>query len=164
MIAIVAVGENWGIGKNNDLLFSLPSDMKFFRETTLGKVVIMGDRTYMSLPFRPLKRRTNIVMTLDKNFKAEGATVVHSVDELLKEAQRFSKDDVYVCGGGAIYRLLLPYCESALVTKVECAKEADTFFPNLDELAGWKLVEKGERLEENCLKFSFCRYENINKN
>ncbi len=160
MNLIVAVSENWGIGKDNNLLFHLPSDLLYFKEKTINKVVIMGDKTYLSLPKRPLPKRTTIVITLDKDFKEDGVTIVHSVPELLQEVKKYLSDEVYVCGGGTIYKLLLPYCKLAYVTKVKAGKEADTFFPNLDEAKEWKLLKKGKQQEENRLKFSFDIYEN----
>lgn len=160
MNLIVAVSSNWGIGKDNRLLFNLPSDLRYFKEQTSGKVVVMGDKTYFSLPKRPLPNRTNIVMTLDPALKCEGAEVVHSVAELLEKIKGYKADDVFVCGGGAIYKLLLPYCNKAYVTKVQCEALADTYFPNLDEMKDWKLFKKGEEQEENGLKFSFDVYEN----
>lgn len=158
---IVAVSQNFGIGKNNNLLFNLPLDLKFFKEKTLNKVVIMGEKTYLSLPKRPLVNRTNVVMTLNKDFKAEGAYVVNSVDQLLKFVSNYSPDDVFVCGGGMIYKLLLPYCKKGYVTKVNSTVDADTFFPNLDNDPQWKLTKKGNIQQQNGLNFSFDEYQRI---
>ncbi len=160
MNLIVAVSENWGIGKDNNLLFYLPSDLAYFKEKTLNKVVVMGEKTYLSLPKRPLPKRTTIVITLDKTFKEENVTIVHSVEELLQVIKSYNQEDVFVCGGGTIYKLLLPYCKFAYVTKVKSDKEADTFFPNLDELQNWAISQRGALKEENGLKFSFDIYEN----
>lgn len=160
MNLIVAVSENWGIGKDNNLLFYLPSDLAYFKEKTINKVVVMGEKTYLSLPKRPLPKRTTIVITLDKNFKDDNVTIVHSVEELLMVIKTHNADDVFVCGGGTIYKLLLPYCKLAYVTKVKADKEADTVFPNLDKMKEWKLLSKGTPQEENGLKFSFDIYEN----
>ena len=160
MNVIVAVDKNWGIGKNNGLLVSIPSDMKFFRETTQGKVVVMGRKTLESFPNgQPLKNRTNIVLTKDKSYTANGAILVHTLEELLAELKKYNSEDIYVIGGESIYRLLLPYCSLAHVTKIDHAYEADTYFPNLDELAEWKLT--GESEEQTCfdLEFVFARYE-----
>lgn len=160
MNLIVAVSENWGIGKDNNLLFHLPADLAYFKEKTINKVVIMGEKTYYSLPKKPLPKRTNIVITLDKTFKEENVTIVHSVDELLATLKKYPAEDAFVCGGGTIYKLLLPYCHFAYITKIKQTKEADTFFPNLDEMKEWKLLQKGKTQEENGLKFSFDIYEN----
>lgn len=160
---IVAVDEKWGIGKNNDLLFSLKGDMAFFRATTSGKTVIMGDRTLASLPGgRPLKNRENIVMTLDPSFEApEGVTVCHSMAELAALlATRATTDDVFVIGGATIYNLLYPYCRYAYITKVAADGDAQVFIENLDEKPHWHICHTGETAEENGLSYTFYTYEN----
>lgn len=158
MKLIVAVSENWGIGKNNDLLFSIPKDMKFFRETTTGKTVILGRKNLESFPgAKPLPKRPNIILTRDKSFKVEGATVVNSIDELM--AMDFDKDDAFVIGGEEIYRQLLPYCDKCFVTKVKEFADADKFMVNLDELDDWKLTEESEEIEDNGHILTFCTYE-----
>ncbi len=139
MNLIVAADANWGIGRENKLLVSIPADMKFFRTTTTGKVVIMGRKTLESFPGGlPLKNRVNIVITRDKNYKVKDAVVVHSIEEALEEAKKYSQEDVYVIGGDSIYKQMLPYCTKAHVTKIDFAYEADTFFPNLDEDEQWE--------------------------
>ena len=111
MNLIVAVDSNWGIGKDNKLLVSIPADMKFFRTTTTGKVVIMGRKTLESFPNGlPLKNRVNIVLTGNKDYKVKDAVVVHSVEEALEEAGKYPTEDVYVIGGDSVYRQMLPYC------------------------------------------------------
>ena len=110
MNIIVAADKNWAIGKNNKLLVSIPQDMKFFRETTTGKVVVMGRKTLESFPGgQPLKKRVNIVLTSDKNYHVNGADIVHSIDALLEELKKYPAEDIYVIGGESIYRQLLPY-------------------------------------------------------
>lgn len=158
MKLIAAVSENWGIGKDNDLLFSIPKDMKFFRETTMGKTVILGRKNLESFPgAKPLPKRPNIILTRDKNFKVEGATVVNSIDELL--AMEFDKDDAFVIGGEEIYRQLLPYCDQCFITKVKETADADKFMVNLDEDADWKLTSESEEIEDNGHIITFCTYE-----
>ena len=158
MKLIVAVSENWGIGKNNDLLFSIPKDMKFFRETTMGKTVILGRKNLESFPgAKPLPKRPNIILTRDKSFSVEGATVVNSIDELL--AMDFDKDDAFVIGGEEIYRQLLPYCDKCFVTKVKEFADADKFMVNLDESGEWTLTEESEEIEDNGHILTFCTYE-----
>ena len=158
MKLIVAVSENWGIGKDNDLLFSIPKDMKFFRETTMGKTVILGRKNLESFPgAKPLPKRPNIILTRDKNFKVEGATVVNSIDELL--AMEFDKDDAFVIGGEEIYRQLLPYCDKCFITKVKETADADKFMVNLDEDGEWKLTSESEEIEDNGHIITFCTYE-----
>lgn len=160
MKAILAADKNWGIGYNNHLLVSIPSDMKFFRQTTTGKVVVMGRKTLESFPNgMPLKNRTNIVLTGNQNYQVKDAIVVHSEDELMEELKKYDTDDIYVIGGESVYRMMLPYCDTAYVTKIDCAFQADTFFPNLDEMDEWEMTEESE--EQTCfdLEFCFTKYE-----
>lgn len=160
---IVAVDEKWGIGKNNDLLFALKGDMAFFRTTTSGKTVIMGDRTLASLPGgNPLKNRTNIVMTLDKTLPMpQGVTVCYSLSDLFQLLNKMdSTEDVFVMGGATIYNLLYPYCEYAYITKVQADGGAQVFIENLDEKENWQVCETGETLTENGLTYTFYTYKN----
>ena len=160
MKAILAAYKNWGIGYNNRLLVSIPSDMKFFRQTTTGKVVVMGRKTLESFPNGlPLKNRTNIVLTANPDYDVKAAVIVHSKDELLEELKKYNEDDIYVIGGESVYRMMLPYCDTVLVTKIDRAFQADTHFPNLDEMEEWTLTEESE--EQTCfdLEFRFTKYE-----
>lgn len=162
MNLIVAVDKNWAIGKENKLLVSIPQDMKFFRETTIGKVVVMGRKTLESFPGgQPLKQRTNIVLTRDKNFKVKDAIVVHDIDELLEELRNYNDEDVYVIGGESIYRQMLPYCTLAHVTKINHAYEADTYFPNLDEKDEWVVTGVSDEQTYFNLEYEFVRYERM---
>ena len=141
MNLIVAVDKNWGIGKNNKLLVSIPSDMKFFRSETNGKVVVMGRKTLESFPNgMPLKNRTNIVLTRDQNYQVKDTIVVHDIPELLEELKKYPDDQIYVIGGGKVYEELLPYCNVAHVTKIDFAFEADTYFPDLDKMEEWQIT------------------------
>jgi len=160
MKAIVAVDNKWQIGYKNDLLFHLPDDMKFFRTTTLNKVVVMGRKTLESFPnSKPLKNRTNIVLSRDTSKAVEGAEFVSSVDELLNKLKEYNTDDVYVIGGEMIYSLLLPYCDTALVTHVDTvAESADKLFPELNS-DEWKIISQSDELENNGLKFKFTEYK-----
>ncbi len=160
MKAILSADRNWGIGLNNRLLVSIPSDMKFFRQTTTGKVVVMGRKTLESFPNGlPLKNRTNIVLTGNPNYSVKDAVIVHTEDELLRELGKYNSDDIYVIGGESVYRMMLPYCDTVLVTKIDRAFQADTFFPNLDEMDEWEMTEESE--EQTCfdLEFTFTKYE-----
>lgn len=158
MKLIAAVSENWGIGKDNDLLFNIPKDMKFFRETTMGKTVILGRKNLESFPgAKPLPKRPNIILTRDKSFACEGATVVNSIDELLKMPVDF--DDAFVIGGEEIYRQLLPYCDQCFITKVNKTVPADKFMVNLDEADDFRLVSESEEIEDNGYMIKFCTYE-----
>lgn len=159
MKIIVAADKNWAIGKNNKLMWSIPADMKFFRETTKGNVVIMGRKTLESFPQgQPLKNRVNIVITHDPSYKVKDAVVVHSIEEAVEESRKY-EGEVFVIGGESIYRAMLPYCDTALVTKIDYAYEADTWFPNLDEDEEWEMTEEGE--EQTCfdLEYAFTKYE-----
>lgn len=160
MKAILSADRNWGIGNGNKLLVSIPSDMKFFRQTTTGKVVVMGRKTLESFPNgQPLKNRTNIVVTANPDYRVKDAVIVHSKEELLKTLGQYDIEDIYIIGGESIYRMMLPYCDTVLVTKIDRAFQADTFFPNLDEMEEWQMTEEGE--EQTCfdLEFCFTKYE-----
>lgn len=139
MKAILSADRNWGIGNGNKLLVSIPSDMKFFRQTTTGKVVVMGRKTLESFPNgQPLKNRTNIVLTENPDYRVKDAVIVHSKEELLKTLEQYDTEDIYIIGGESVYRMMLPYCDTVLVTKIDRAFQADTFFPDLDEMEEWE--------------------------
>lgn len=160
MKAIVCADKNWGIGYQNRLLVSIPSDMKFFRQTTTGKVVVMGRKTLESFPNGlPLKNRTNIVLTSNMNYQVKDAVIVHSEKELTEELKKYNSDDIYVIGGESVYRMMLPVCDTVYVTKVDRAFQADTFFPDLDKEDEWVMTEESE--EQTCfdLEFCFTKYE-----
>ena len=160
MKMIVAVDKNWGIGKNNDLLVSIPADMKMFRTETSGKVVVMGRKTLESFPGGlPLKNRTNIVLSGNPDYQVKGAIVVHSLQELLEEIKKYPKDQVYCIGGDSVYKMLLPYCDTAQVTKIDFAYEADRYFPNLDEMPQWQVAAESEEQTYFDLEYRFDRYE-----
>ncbi len=160
MRAIVVVDKHWGIGKNNDLLFRLPADMKHFREETEGKVVVMGSNTLLSFPGgKPLKNRTNIVLWPGGEGR-EGCTVVQSLGELFAEIDKYPAEQVFVVGGAMLYRTLLPYCEGAIVTKADADGGAQVFFEDLDALAGWACFSESEPVETNGIRIRFCEYRN----
>lgn len=160
MNIIVAVDKNWAIGKDNKLLVSIPADMKFFRETTTNKVVVMGRKTLESFPGgQPLKKRTNIVLTSNKHYHVEGGTVVHNIEELLEELKKYNSEDIYVIGGDSVYRQMLPYCDTAHITKIDHAYEADSYFPNLDEMPEWKIVADSEEQTYFDLEYHFLLYK-----
>ncbi len=155
---IVCVSEDYAIGNKGDLLFSLPPDMKFFRETTLNKTVIMGRATLDSFPGgKPLKNRTNIVLSRNKDFEREGVLVFNSLEEVLDFA-RESDDEAFVIGGAEIYKMFEPYCCEAIVTKVQKKVKADKFFFNIDEAPHWRQVSESPVMEHEGLKFTFCKY------
>lgn len=159
MKMIVCVSENYAIGKGGDLLFSLPPDMKLFRETTKNSVIVMGRATLDSFPGgKPLKNRENIVLTRNKDFKREGVITAHSEKEVIEKIKEFSDKEVFVIGGAEIYRMFEPYCTEAIVTKVQLCPDADKFFFNIDEAPDWKLAEESEVMEYEGTKFCFCKY------
>lgn len=156
---IAAVAQNGAIGKDNDLLWHLGGDLKRFKQLTTGHTVVMGRRTWESLPKRPLPGRTNIVMTTNPGFAAEGAMVVHSVPALFK-ALKGSDDEVFVMGGAAIYTLLMPFTRRLYITRVYRDYEADVFFPTID-LSEFTLVKLGEPMvdEPSGLDYAYEEYD-----
>lgn len=150
---IVAKGTNNEIGKNNDLLWYIPSDLKFFKATTMGKSIIMGRKTFQSLP-KALPGRKNIVISSDKNFDAPGATVVTDIESALKESET---EEVFIIGGASIYKAYFPMADKLYITEVEFEdKSADVYFPEID-LSQWKseILDEGE---ENNLKYRHILY------
>ena len=161
MNAIVAVDRKWAIGRDNQLLFTFPGDMKRFRAITTGGTVLLGRKTLESFPGgRPLPNRRNIVLT-SHNIEIEGAEVVHTTEEMLKAIETENTDTVYVIGGGSLYTALLPLCKRVYLTKVDAiAPGADTWFPNLDKLPGWEVETLGETLTEKDCTYQFIDYIN----
>ena len=156
MELIVAVYDDWGIGKGGTQPVALSADRKFFRETTRGAMVIVGRRTIEDFPGKkPLPGRVNVALSRS-NAEIPGFTVCESPEiaaEMAKTAER-----AFVIGGGSIYRQMLPYCDRAYVTKVHCAPESDTFFPNLDADPAWELEQVLQSGEENGIAYEMCLY------
>lgn len=164
MKAIVAVDSNWGIGCSGKLLFNIPEDLKFFKEKTLGKVVVMGRETLESLPGRePLKDRVNIVLSRNISFSKDGVIVCHSLEDLFAELNKYDSGDVFVIGGESVYSQLLMYCTEAYVTKVQGMRAADRHFMRLDDEEDWKTVWSSELKTFRDVQFRFIKYEHINK-
>lgn len=161
MNMIVCVSRNWGIGKDNQLLFHIPNDLKQFRALTIGKTVVMGHNTLKSLPGgKPLPERTNIVLSRDPNLVVDGATVCHDMQDVLIELSTVSPDDVFIIGGASVYRMFLPYCRRALITRVDAVPEADSFFPDLQEHPQWKIRQESDFMEHNGLSYQYVEYIN----
>ncbi len=161
MKLIVAVDERWGIGKDGDLLLSIPADMQFFREKTRGKVLVMGYNTLLSFPHsKPLPARLNIVLNDAEGCKVSGAVVCRSIPQMLGLVSRFDGGDVFVIGGGSIYRQLLPYCDTAYITKMCFDGAADTFIPDLDALGEWSVEEVREQPAFDGIGYAFVTYRN----
>lgn len=160
MNLIVNADKNWGIGKENQLLVHIPNDMKMFRQTTTGKVVVMGRKTLESFPNgMPLPKRTNIVLTTDEDYDGRGAVVVHSTEELFEELKKYDDEDIFIIGGESIYRMMLPCCDTAYVTRLDYAYDADTYFPDLDEMEEWKVVEESDEQTYFDLEYVFLKYQ-----
>ena len=156
--AILHADKEWGIGKKNDLMFSLPADMKFFRQTTSGKTVVCGENTLASFPGGvPLKNRTHIV--LSRELVRDDCIIVRSIEEALEQIKK-AEGDVYVIGGASVYKQMLPYCEEVLVTKVDAVGGAEVFFPNLDEDDRFEIVYASEPVEDNGYSIRFLTYKN----
>ena len=165
IITILHADKKWGIGKRNDLMFSLPLDMKFFRTTTKGHVVAMGENTLLSFPeSKPLKNRTHIVLSADPTHNYEGVINVHSFEEFLRLIKEYSSnEDVYIIGGASIYNQTLPYVDEVLLTKVDADGGAEVFFHNLDEDDNFECVSEGEVINDNGYNIRFTKYVNKNK-
>ena len=158
MKLIACTDRNGGIGKNNMPLFSLPGDLRFFKDKTMGHTIVMGRKTLDSLPGgRPLPGRTNIVLSRDPDFSREGVRVCNNGGEL-SLLLRGITNDVYVIGGGEVYRELLPFCDTAYITVVDSEVKADAFLPELDPEKGWFLTEQSPEYEENGLRYRFLTY------
>ena len=160
MNVIAAVDENWAIGNRNELLVRIPADHKFFREETTGKVVILGRKTLQTFPGGlPLKNRENLILSGNENFKVKDAEVFNSIEELLERLKDYDTEDVYVIGGESVYRQLLPYCDTAHITKIDRAYEADAFFPNLEVDPEWELTGESD---ERCISISPIIFRSMN--
>ena len=163
MIAIAAVDRNWAIGLKDQLLVKIPSDMKNFRKHTLNHVVVLGRKTLAGFPNgMPLAQRTNVILSRRPDFTVRGGIIVHDEEELFRELGKYDKDEIYVIGGGSVYEMLVPYCDKAIITKIDYSYEADTYFPNLEKLPDWVLEEEGE--EETCFSIEYCYQTYVNKN
>lgn len=166
---IAAVDKNWGIGHENCLLFHLKKDMAFFREKTVGNIVVMGRKTLESFPGgKPLPERRNLVLTHKRREKAakdgeqESLFFVHSVEQAVKRAEEM-QGQIYVIGGGQVYREFLPLASDVYITRVDAVREADTFFPNLDEEKEWHPVSFSECFFEKETGFQFIHYRRTNE-
>ena len=156
MELIVAVYDDWGIGKDGTQPIALSTDRKFFREMTRGAMVIVGRRTIADFPGqKPLPGRVNVALTRS-DMEIPGFTVCHSPAEAAEFAKTAEK--AMVIGGGSIYRQMLPYCDRAIITKVHVTPESDTYFPNLDEDDAWELSEILQSGEENGIRYEMCVY------
>lgn len=162
--AIVAVDENWGIGYNGDLLAHIPNDLKYFKELTTGHIVIMGRKTWDSLPNKPLSNRKHIIITHNINNLAIDSEVSFgcTLEELLKSELKEFKEDIFIIGGGSIYEQLLPYCDRVYVTKIlKKFENVDTYFPNLDISPNWAPAMVSGIHTHKDLSYQFWEYDSI---
>lgn len=159
MKLILAADRNWAIGKDGNLLCHLPGDLKFFKEKTMGKTVVMGRGTLESLPGKkPLPKRENIVISGNPDYAVPGAVVLHSHEELFDYIKDKDSDEVMVMGGGRVYKELLPYCDTCYITRIYEGFDADTWFVNLDEMPEFEIVWQSEIQEENGIQYRFLEY------
>lgn len=156
MNLIVAVYDDWGIGRDGTQPVALSADRRFFRQTTKGAMVIVGRRTIEDFPCKqPLPGRVNVALTRTAQ-EIPGFTVCTSPEEAVRLAK--CAESAFVIGGGSIYRQMLPYCDAAYITKVHTTPKSDTFFPNLDEAPDWQLAETLQSGEENGILYEMCLY------
>jgi dihydrofolate reductase len=159
---IVAAGSNNAIGKNNSLIWHIPADMKFFKEKTTGHCIITGRKNYESIPekFRPLPNRTNIIITRQRDYKAPGTIITGSIEEALEKAKAFGDEEIFIIGGGDIFRQSLHLVDTIYLTEIRQAFDADVFFPELDKNL-WKEVSrvKGPKDEKNKYDYFFVTYK-----
>jgi dihydrofolate reductase len=156
---IVAVSDDWGIGRNNDLLWHIPEDLKRFKRLTTGKTVLMGKKTWESLPKRPLPNRRNIVLTDIPGEKLESAEMAYSINEALSICN--NGEEVFIMGGGSIYRQFLPMADRLYISHVHMTAPADIFFPKIN-VQDWKIVEKEEYAKtETDPPYTYVIYERV---
>ena len=159
MNVIAAVDANWAIGYKNELLVKIPNDQKWFHKITTGKVVVMGRKTMETFPNgMPLKNRTNIVLTGDRALRVKDAELVYGIEELLEKLKQYNTEDVYVIGGESVYEELLPYCDTAYITKIDYTYQADRYFPNLVNDADWHIESESEEQTYFDLEYYFVKY------
>lgn len=162
LIVNVNIPTGWGIGASGQLLSHISADMKRFAALTTGQVVVYGRKTLETFPGgRPLKNRTNLILSTAPAFAVEGAQVVPSLDALREVCRIYPSEKIWVIGGESVYRALLPYCAHACITKsYEPLTGADAFFPDLDALPDWRATDEGPMQEENGKQYQFVDYEN----
>lgn len=162
MNAIVAVDSNWAIGNKGDLLVSIPKDHKTFREMTTNKVVVLGRKTLSTFPGgKPLANRVNIILTTDKDYSVKDAITCNSIEEVLEAVKQYPSEDVFIIGGTSVYEQFLPYCDTVHVTKINYSYEADSYFPNLDNMPEWKIVADSDEETYFDLEYTFLKYQRV---
>lgn len=160
--AIVAVDENWGIGYNGDLLEHIPEDLKYFKQLTSGNIIVMGRKTWDSLPKKPLPNRFNVVITSQKRHFEEMTAFIPCSEAVSRLKHSPKEDDWFIIGGGQIYKELLPYCDRVYVTKIfKNHNQIDTYFPNLDESEEWTPAACTDIRQYKDLTYQFWQYDRI---
>ncbi len=163
MNLIASVDKNWAIGNEGQLLAKVSEDMRWFKEHTLGRAVIMGRTTLDTFPKgEPLPNRTNIVFSKDQSLMIDDCLVVNSLEELRKALYEFHSDDIFVVGGASIYEMLLPSCHYAYITKFDQEFAADRYLANIDNLPDWELLYTSEDKFQDGMRYNFCKYRNNN--
>ena len=163
MKCIAAVDNNWAIGFKGRLLVSIPNDQKMFRNETTGKVIVLGRKTLETFPNGlPLKNRTNVILSGNRDYKVKDAIVVHNDDELFELLDNYDSDDIYIIGGESVYKRYYKYCDTAIITKIDQTYESDAFFPNLDEDGNWTMVAESEEMTCFSVEYTFREYRNSN--
>ena len=159
MNAIVVVDSNWAIGRDGGLLVHLPGDLKYYKEKTIGNVTVVGRKTLESFPGgKPLPGRTNIVITRNPDYEADGCILCRSREEVLKKIKEYDTEKVFIAGGAEVYRQFMEECDVFYVTKIHASFEADRHFPNLDE-AGYRITWESPMQEEKGIAYQFLKYE-----
>lgn len=165
--AIVAVDNNWGIGYNGDLLEHIPDDLKYFKTITEGHVIVMGRKTWDSLPKKPLPNRVNVVVSSKYTFEAKSgkgqpSLVLCDMPHCIQGITNSRDEEIFIIGGGEIYKQLLPYCDRVYVTLIEKSHDnVDTYFPNLDEAPEWEVSTRTELREYENVPYTFLTYDRI---
>ena len=164
MNMIVAVDANWAIGNKGSLLVRIPADHKMFRNETIGKTVVLGRKTLETFPQKqPLSGRTNIILTRNPDYKAGDALIAHSLEALLGMLKDIPDEEIYIIGGSSVYDMMLPYCDTVHVTKIDHEYEADAYFPNLDESDEWEIEADSDEQVYFDLTYRFLKYRRLNK-
>ncbi len=159
---IVAIAENYAIGKDNQLLWHISDDLQHFKKITSGHTVLMGKNTYFSLPKKPLPNRKNIVITDNPNEVFDGCFMAYSIEDALTKIN--NDEETFIMGGGSVYRQFFPYADKLYITKIQALFEADTFFPEISD-TDWQLIENEEGLidSNSHLSYSFLTYKRKDK-
>jgi dihydrofolate reductase len=160
---IVAVDKSYNIGNDDKLLMYLPEDLKYFKKTTTGKVIVMGRKTLESLPkSSPLPNRTNIVLTFNEDYNKEGCIISHSIKELFEILKDYNEEDIFIIGGANIYDQLIPYCKYGYITKIKQTFNVNKSINNVDKMPNWNKICESNEMSYEGVKYTFTKYENNN--